>query len=1199
MRLKSLEMHGYKTFASQTIFEFAGMITAIVGPNGSGKSNVADSLRWVLGEQSYSLLRGKKTEDMIFAGSEARPRAGMASATVTFDNVEGWLPIEFSEVAITRRAYRDGQNEYLVNGQRVRLKDVTELLAQSGLAERTYTIIGQGVVDAALSLKAEERRRLFEEAAGIGLFRSRREEAIRRLETTQRNLERVQDILAELQPRLGSLERQARRAREYDQVRADLRLLLREWYGYHWQQAQRELAEARQASRKEEISLERVRKAFGQMDQEISKGRLRLVDVRSRLSDWHRQLSGLHARREELSTQRAVDAERQRALLEGKQTAKVELNRLEVELDLHQERVQEANNEGVRLEQELEEAQTQAKESSLALSSRQEERMKAEAAHQAALKVSSKLNNQKGESQARLAEKELVVERLKSELNDTRSTLERYSAQLMESQDQLSNAKSTLGHAKDTSEQAAQSLQNARKSRGDVEAFRNKLLEDQHAAMASLARSKTQLDVLGQAENALSGFARGAQALLKAARESRLKGARGALGSFLEVPAELEPAIAAALGEYLDALVVDQSDGIDEGLAVLEQETARGALLPLQAITPLADITQINQREDLIGVASQLVKAPREIVPVVELLLGRTLVVQDRASARRILSEINLTEGMRAVTLKGEVFHASGPVLAGGEAAQAALVRPRQRKSLEAQIESIEQQLLIFSEKLSQADEAVRAAQADEQHLTGELQKAQSSEQTAYTVAQQHEMSIENLQRQISWHTDRTERLDRESQVADAEASKITSELQQLEEKIIEARSQVQATEHQLLTLSMDEFQSQSAYWSTRVAVAEQALQDARARSTERISAMERTEQTINELHARLDEVRKAIESLDAEKTNRQQTEVQVSAEIESVRLLIEPAEAELQELEKQQEDVQLQESDARQGLSIAEHHHAQARIAQARREEAVETWKRRIEDDFGLVAFEYAEEISGPTPLPLEGMVEQLPRVKQISPDLEENMRRLRAQMRRIGPVNPEAQSEYEEVKQRFGFLTEQVGDLRKAEEDVRKVIAELDELMQRELRRTYDAVAEEFSTLFSRLFGGGAAKLLLTNPEDMTSTGIDIEARLPGKRMQGLSLLSGGERSLTATALIFSLLKVSPTPFCLLDEVDAMLDEANIGRFRELLRELSQDTQFILVTHNRNTVQVADVLYGVTMGRDSSSQVISLKMDEVEKVV
>ena len=328
MRLKSLELHGYKTFASRTEFQFADKVTAIVGPNGSGKSNVADSLRWVLGEQSFSLLRGKKTEDMIFAGSEQRPRASMASATVTFDNSEAWLPIDFTEVAITRRAYRDGENEYLLNGQRVRLKDISELLAKSGLAERTYTIIGQGLVDTALALKAEERRRLFEEAAGIGLYRTRREESLKRLETTRHNLERVQDILVELQPRLRSLERAARRVQEYEQVKADLRLLLRDWYGYHWHREQQDLTAAREAASLQETDLEKAKASYAGLDEKLAAVREQIAGLRARLNSWHRQSAQLHTRRETLSRDLAVADERARALAEQGQAARAELTRL-------------------------------------------------------------------------------------------------------------------------------------------------------------------------------------------------------------------------------------------------------------------------------------------------------------------------------------------------------------------------------------------------------------------------------------------------------------------------------------------------------------------------------------------------------------------------------------------------------------------------------------------------------------------------------------------------------------------------------------------------------------------------------------------------------------------------------------------------------------------------------------------------------
>src|ERR1035437_2588654 len=373
-RLKSLELHGYKTFAVKSEFEFPGMITAVVGPNGSGKSNISDSIRWVLGEQSYSLLRGRKTEDMIFAGSEQRARAGMASATITFDNEDGWLPIDFSEVSITRRAYRDGQNEYLLNGQRVRLKEISELLAQSGLAERTYTIIGQGLVDAAPSLKPEERRRLCEGAAGIGLYRSRREEALNRLDTTRRNLERVKDILNELQPRLQSLEKQARRVQEYERVKADLQVLLREWYGYHWHRTQKEMAHAREVLKAQEIRQQQAHQNLAEVEEKMNRLRGQLTEIRSSLNNWHNQSAGLHSQRERISRDLAVMDEPQRALQEQQQSSQSDLARLEEEKKAQQERLQGLLTEQTRLQTELDDAHVEVRKAQQQLASHQEER---------------------------------------------------------------------------------------------------------------------------------------------------------------------------------------------------------------------------------------------------------------------------------------------------------------------------------------------------------------------------------------------------------------------------------------------------------------------------------------------------------------------------------------------------------------------------------------------------------------------------------------------------------------------------------------------------------------------------------------------------------------------------------------------------------------------------------------------------------
>jgi chromosome segregation protein len=1200
LRLKSLELHGYKTFASRTLFEFSGAITAIVGPNGSGKSNIADSLRWVLGEQSYSLLRGRKTEDMIFSGSEQRSRASMASATITFDNEDGWLPIDFSEVTISRRAYRDGQNEYLINKQRMRLKDVSELLAQSGLAERTYTIIGQGLVDAALALKAEERRRLFEEAAGTGLHRARREEALRRLETTQRNLERVQDILAELQPRLRSLERQARRAQEYEQIRADLQVVLREWYGYHWHRAQKDVSEARESTRRQEKILEKARQQQGEMDRELGGLRDRSQVLRASLNSWHRQSSQLHERRESISRELAVADERIRAFQDQQHALQSDLDGLKAELVLHIDRLRQVEQEIVHLEEELREARSQVSTARGALESRQTERTRADQELQKSRQALSGLNARNSQMQVRLAERQSQAGRAQDALDESVKALEKAEAEVKAAERELKTAQAEMERVQAEGKVAESALTDQRLRQAQLEDARKGLLERRNTAGAERARLQAQFGVIENAEKNLTGYAGGTRLLLQAAQQERLRGARGALSTYLDVPGELELAISAALGDYLDAVVLDE--GLDPALDLLQDQTERGVLLPLRNLKPENPFqSSLGKSESVIGLAADLVKAPPELLPAVDLLLGRVLVVRDRAAARRLLPD--MPAGARLVTLSGEVFLASGPVISARihkeKSGTTLLSRQRQRRELQADLEKIAAVLQQLETQIRQAEERIGAAETETKRQAQQAQAAQQVEQRAALTANRARLGVEQAQRQAGWQRDQLEKLREEIRRGEAEALQMRTELKNLEAQIDQAREQVRSQAAALASLTLDESQEQVSYWNTRVAVAERALADGKNRLSERQAALDNTNEAVRQRQERLEALIQARDELEQAKIVQRQDEGKIHGEIEALRVLIDPAEAELEALEREQISRQEDEARARAELSKAEHHFAQARIAQARRQEALDTLRRRIEDDFGLVAFEYSDEVSGPTPLPLQGMVEQLPMVAQISPEVEETMKRQRAQLRRMGPVNPEAQNEYHEVKERFQFLTEQVKDLEKAAADIHQVIAELDALMQREFGKTFNAVAVEFHEIFTRLFEGGTARLVLTDPDDLTNTGIDIEARLPGRRTQGLSLLSGGERSLTATALVFALLRVSPTPFCVLDEVDAMLDEANVGRFRDLLRELSENTQFVVVTHNRNTVQVAEVIYGVTMGRDSASQVLSLKLDEVAKLV
>ncbi|MBL7161649.1 MAG: chromosome segregation protein SMC [Anaerolineales bacterium] len=1197
MHLKSLELQGYKTFAGRTTFELAERITCIVGPNGSGKSNIADAIRWVLGEQSYSLLRGKKTVDMIFQGSEQRARAGMASAEIIFDNSTKWLPVDFSEVSIRRRAYRDGGNEYILNGQKVRLKDITELLGNSGLSERTYTIIGQGLVDSALSLRAEERRRLFEEAAGIGLYRSRREEAQRRLVTTRRNMERVEDILSELKPRLRSLERQARRSMQYDQVKDDLQVLLRDWYGFHWHRAQQDLTEARRTSKLQDDALQKARHKQAELDQKITGFREHIQGVRARLSSWHRELSQLHAQRETITRELAVSDERARSLVDQRQNASDELARLEQQIKVYQERLAESDTETQRLLDELGEAQERVASAQELFEKHQAERVQAEKTIEAAQQKLTDHSTQQTRLGARLAEYQAQAERQRAELEGVDQAAAEAGQALQAAQARLREADQAVEKAAEGYREAEAALQNHRTQIAQLEGERKNKLDESSTLQTELARLGAQLEVLEQAEKALSGYDSGTRLLLKSAQAGKIGRAQGALSSHLHVPEELENAIAAALGEYLDAVLLNQDSSIEDALEVLAQESTRGAILPLDALVPPPPIQSSGDSDGVVGVASGLIQAPPELRPAVDLLLGQTVVVRDRRTARRVLAR--QPEGSQAVTLRGEVFYASGPVMVRQTGTSSTLSRPRQRREINAQIDGAEKKIASIKGRIKQLDEKLEKMRSEESELARTLDHLQREMDNADRTRREVSLEQAQAQRQVEWQRQRQGSLRDEIQAGETEARQITDRLSALEGEIAEAQKSLREKQSSLSGYSLEEFQMEASHWNTQAAVAENALEDAKVRQDERCSAVDEASASLEVLQSRLRVFHTEVDELESGKGILRSRETEVIEKVDALQALIDPAEDELATAESRQDELLVSETGARNRLSAADRLNAQAQLALTHKQEDLDRLRERIEADFGLVSFEYAPRMSGLTPLPFEGMVQQLSVVVELPEGLDDMIKQQRAQLRRIGAVNPEAQKEYEEVNERYTFMTAQVEDLNKAEEDIKQVIAELDVLMEREFRITFDAVAVEFREIFTRLFGGGAAQLILTDPDNLTDTGIDIEARLPGRRAQGLSLLSGGERSLTATALVFSLLRVSPTPFCVLDEVDAMLDEANVGRFRDLLRELAQNTQFIVITHNRNTVQAADVIYGVTMGRDSASQLISLKLDEVADVV
>jgi chromosome segregation protein len=1190
-RLKALELQGYKTFVSKNTFEFAPTITAFVGPNGSGKSNIADSIRWVLGEQSYALLRGKKTEDMIFSGSETRSRASMASASIVFDNEDGWLPIDFTEVTIGRRAYRDGVNEYFLNGQKVRLRDVMELLAQCGLGQRTYTIIGQGLVDAALSLNPDERRRLFEEAAGIGLYRSRKSEALRRLEATRRNLERVQDIITELRPRLRSLERQAKRAQNYHQVREDLKSSMRVWYGYHWFRLRASAQNARSRADTCETERDALRQEQLDAECELNEIRSRIDTHRTRLHQWSQELSDLYRTREQVGKSLAVSSERHRWLRDQEQRIHSEIdalsqaedrlsNRLlDVEQDIERKRAevlkveealarleQSGDGEGVpkstywssvdQLREEIEKTTTQYAAKSLKLDQFSDQL--------------SRLSSREKSLAEKIQAAEVEVTQIQKEESEVSSTQARIQTRHSLIENELNIVNKHL---------------DALRSNKESLLLQRSKLQNKEAALSA------QLELISQGGEEPVAVV---EAILDGLKQGRLSGLAGRLWDKLRIKTEVENAVSAALGDFKTALIFRSVEDVEKAVMELVENKAQNktSMIPM-AVQEGPSRAAALEDEDFLGNAVDFVEAPEIYHPILNLLLGNTLIVKDRSAALRNLP--HLPSEVRLITLSGDIFYPNRMVVIGAYTEIQKQLPP---------LRTIQDEFSKVKDGLNKVHEALNRLETDEKVAADRQTKLIGDRQQNQRELHGIQLQLEKLRLEEQVRKQNLDGLRLEAQELVMQKREIEGELHSLQQEAADT-DRMRFDLEQVLQDAIGEVQKSQpevafVQESARLEMAQQSLNDLDDRYKE---IKDQWEVTVKDLELRKDRIASTQSEMSSTHDQSVQLEtelVDLEKQIGDLESRIQPEEEGLAEAEKTRARLEADENQIRANLRIAERAHSQAQIDLARLDEELSSLRRRVEDDFGLVTYEYDEEgVQDQDPLPLDGYVENLLKVEVLPEGIETEVNRLRSQLRRIGSVNPEAMREFETVRSRVEFLTTQLEDSQQAEIQIQDVIAELDLLMEREFRKTFDAVAVEFREAFKRLFGGGNARLTLTDPEDLTGTGIDIEARLPGRREQGLAVLSGGERSLTASALIFALMKVSPTPFCVMDEVDAMLDDANVIRFREMLQELSGRTQFVLITHNRQTVQAAEVIYGVTMGADSVSQVISLQLDEAEKAI
>ena len=1184
-------MHGYKTFASKTAFNFPGQITAIVGPNGSGKSNISDSIRWVLGEQAYSLLRGKKTVDMIFSGSESRPQASMASVSITFDNQDGWLPVEFSEVTITRRAYRSGENEYLLNNQKVRLKEINELLANSGLGERTYTIIGQGLVDTALSLKPEERRKFFEEASGIGLYRSRREEATQKLDKTLRNMERVNDILRELKPRLNYLDKSKEKAKQYQQVQDDLNVLLKDWYGYHWHSTQKELKYAVDFNAKQNVALDDKREEKQKLEERLNRIQENLNDKRDQLANWHLELSQLHSNKEDTTREIAVLDERERSIRERSQELEAAILVLSDEIKQHEAELASLEEGKGKIASELEQADAALNDAKQKLDQRHQERKAIE-------ELIESLQKQIVTNESEILKTESRIEYLnhqssndKNELNILQKNQQDAENFIKQADQRLNELEKKGEDLKDEIKQNLDALENSKKERAGAKEKIDNLDSKYKEIQFALTKLNTELKVIREAEESLAGFTSGSKEFIQAARNHKVNAKYALLLDYLKVPQEYELAISAALGDMIEGIILDEGSSTEEILSYLERnKTSRTVFLPnWWKIAPLKkEVTGVNAVR-----AADLVTQSNNYSQLVNSVLAATWVVDNAKDAEQLIQQLPL--GAKVVTKKGEVFDTRGTITAGNEFRVKNLSRKREKEALESDIqtfqaesETLQKDLEAQKNVIVQLNEKTRQLTEKDQHL----QKA--SQQIGID---KHKVGIEKSQKleQMEGTKKRLEQINASVNDRNKENKALKTVLGTLKSQLGEKQNQLKEHFQSINDLPIEEIRTNVIELTSDRAVIEELANQHQNRVEEKKKAIAETRVKITNQETRVKEMTQNLNTIVEEKRALDEMDSELSAKIEGLSTKIKPLEEEVETGIKHQGNF-LEEVDAgRNQYSIAERHALQAQMKVDKLRDRIDELRKKIQEDFGIIPDESEDDLIGPKPLPLEGMIEMLPELEELPEGLNDQIKQQKSYLRRLGPVNPDAQMEFDEVSERVNFLTDQLQDLDQAEKDLRQVVSELDELMKREFLKTFRKVEEEFKTIFGQLFSGGSARLYIEDEDNIMESGIEIEARLPGKRKQELGLLSGGERSLTAVALIFALLRISPTPFCIMDEVDAMLDESNVVRFGEMLRDLSDTTQFIVITHNRNTVQLADVLYGVTMGKDSVSQIISLKMDEL----
>lgn len=1179
MFLKRVEIVGFKSFAERIGIDFVPGVTAIVGPNGSGKSNITDAIRWVLGEQSAKSLRGAKMEDVIFAGSDSRKPLNYAEVTLILDNTNGLFPLDYTEISVSRRVFRSGESNYLLNGQQCRLKDINDVFMDSGLGKEAFSIISQGRVDEILNSRPEDRRSIFDEAAGVLKYKTRKRKAEHKLFETEDNLDRVLDILKELDTRIGPLEKNAEAAKRHQLLSSEIREADVRLLNYDGSKLRDEIIAKTELIEEKRLQREQLVSKIGQAEQQSNAYKMRLTQTDQTIETLQKQLVSSSAEAEKWEGRRLLSLEKQK-------NSEQQLNRIQQELaDAQKEKeelvaklaamkeklaitqssLEKINSEMNEIAQILKRSAKETEEEIDELKSSYIEMLNEEATIRNDLKhIEERMQGEKT-STVRISEQTSV---LKSKLTDL--------------QGKRSIQATELASLQEKKEKAEAAFQRSEKLYREAEEELSIQQQFMHNAMNKQSEMQGRLRALQSLEAEFSGFYSGVRAVLIAAKEGKLHGVDGAVAELITVEDPHIKAIETALGGAMQHIVTSTEAEARNAIGYLKQRNAgRATFLPRDVIKsrklPIGPLRAVEQHPEFIGTADQLVKTDSAYSAITENLLGMTIVAKTLAGASAIAKLLGYK--FRIVTLDGDVVNAGGSLTGGGAKGQSTVFsRKAELETLSAQLSKITASIQTATSKIGDSKMSV----AQHMHDTEKYRQLRDSIRqemiAADSVLRELDMEIRAIESEISLA---------ERGIAGAE--NVGAELQNKKKDLLERhaliKSSLDSTQKEVETLerlAANRRNEEAALMTQNSELREQAaiLREQKGHLQSLITEMEQS----------LLQLERKIATLEVDRDLYTEHEMGIDLTPEEIAAHIERSANEKSAIE--------------QSLSIERNNRNQVAAALETQEDLLKGL--RIDEGTAVSSLNEINIAASRLEVKYEAITNRLLDEYGLYPDFEaegdfdvdatrNRVDQLKEEIESIGSVNPSAIQEFKEVSERHAFLTEQRNDLLEAKSTLNEAMSEMDREMEMRFGTTFNAVRNRFHLVFKEMFGGGDADLILTDPTNLLETGVEIVARPPGKKLQSLSLLSGGERALTAITLLFSIIEVRPVPFCILDEVEAALDEANVIRYSKYLKKFSNNTQFIVITHRKGTMEGADVLYGITMQESGVSKLISVKLSDV----